>query len=72
MLLQAELEEKEQRMKAMATDFEEQLKAARQAAEERMKKMENQGLVSTVKYGNGNVGNRWELRRILLRTSRTF
>ncbi|EER18883.1 Kinesin-II 95 kDa subunit, putative [Perkinsus marinus ATCC 50983] len=46
--LKAELEEKEHRMKVMATDFEEQLKAARQAAEERTKKLENQGLVSTV------------------------
>ncbi|KAF4667250.1 Double-strand break repair protein mre11a [Perkinsus chesapeaki] len=45
--LKAELEEREQRMKTMATDFEEQLKAARKAAEERARKMEKRGLVST-------------------------
>ncbi|KAF4712361.1 hypothetical protein FOZ63_000063, partial [Perkinsus olseni] len=43
----AELEEREQRMRTMATDFEEQLKAARKAAEERAKRLEKQGLVST-------------------------
>ncbi|KAF4696661.1 hypothetical protein FOZ60_016671 [Perkinsus olseni] len=45
--LKAELEEREQRMKTMATDFEEQLRAARKAAEERAKRLEKQGLVST-------------------------